>query len=93
MKYVNTDANRRVWSNIQLPDGTTLELGPGEAVDIEGPRIKDTVLKPAKPTKKEQTEQKKEQKDDDAAAAVDAVADDVAVTADTEEKPSGDAPV
>lgn len=50
MKYVNTDWQSRVWLHLQTPDGQTLELAPGETVELAD-RIEDPYLKPAKPAK------------------------------------------
>lgn len=33
-RYRNTDDHRRVWGKLQRPDGRTLELDPGEVVDL-----------------------------------------------------------
>jgi hypothetical protein len=44
---VNTDVNTRVWPRLQLADGHTLELGPGEAAEIDLPAgFEDPYLKP-----------------------------------------------
>lgn len=32
--YRNTDVHRRSWPTIQKPDGSTLELDPGETVEL-----------------------------------------------------------
>jgi hypothetical protein len=33
--FVNTDVHRRTWLNVQGPGGSTLELGPGETVELD----------------------------------------------------------
>ena len=47
MLYRNTSALRRVWTHITAPSGT-LELDPGETVDLDGP-VSDPHLTPAEP--------------------------------------------
>lgn len=89
MKHKNFSAERRVWSGIQAPDGSTLELGPGEEVDLPR-RVKDPVLRPTKLTKKEkdaqakqeakEEQEAKEKEEQDAAAAAEGD------TTDTEEQ-------
>ncbi len=51
MKYVNTDSLERVWPNLSNPaTGTTLELKPGEVVDLDPKNLpedfEDAFLKP-----------------------------------------------
>lgn len=50
MKYANTDAETRRWLTLQHPDGHTLELAPGETVELKE-EIDDPYLKPVKPAK------------------------------------------
>ena len=33
--YRNTDVHVRTWPSLRRPDGRTLELGPGEKVDLD----------------------------------------------------------
>lgn len=35
MRFVNSDVIRRAWHRISLPSGETLELGPGEAAELD----------------------------------------------------------
>lgn len=49
MKHVNTDVHRRRWITLQGPDGRTLELDPGQVVDLPEP-IDDPYLKPVEST-------------------------------------------
>lgn len=53
-EYTNTDSQRRVWPDIQLPDGHTLELDAGETVELDlAAGFDDPFLKPkAKPARK-----------------------------------------
>ena len=45
--YTNTSSSRRVWPRIQGPDGHTLELDPGESVDLDPPEgFADPYLQP-----------------------------------------------
>lgn len=51
MELQNTDAETRIWPNLQTTDGTTLELGPGEVGDVavdEAPD--DPFLRPVQAT-------------------------------------------
>lgn len=77
-KYRNTSESRRVWTHIQLPDLSTLELDSGETVELELPDdFEDTYLKPGF-TKKEQADAAKaaqKQADKEAAEAAAAAAD------------------
>ena len=48
-EVTNTDVSTRVWPRLQLADGHTLELGPGEATEIDLPAgFEDPYLKPVK---------------------------------------------
>ena len=46
MLYVNRDSQRRVWPALQGADGRTLELGPGETVELDQ-EVVDPHLVPA----------------------------------------------
>lgn len=35
--YRNTDTHRRVWMDVTRPDGSTLELAPGEVGETSAP--------------------------------------------------------
>ena len=52
--YTNTSSDHRVWPGIRTPDGLTLELAPGESVDLDV-EVTDPYLQPTKaaPTEKE----------------------------------------
>ncbi len=54
IEYTNMDTQRRVWPDIQLPDGRTLELDAGETVELElAGSFSDPFLKPkSKPARK-----------------------------------------
>jgi len=47
VRFKNHDDNRRVWTGIQLEDGSTLELGPGESIELDLPKsFRDPHLRP-----------------------------------------------
>ena len=48
--FTNTDVHGRVWPHIQRPDGSTLELAPGESAEVDLPEeFSDPHLSDAKP--------------------------------------------
>jgi hypothetical protein len=55
MLYKNTSDEQRTWPSLQRPDGATLELAPGEEVDLDLPAgFEDLHLKPSLATVEEQ---------------------------------------
>lgn len=47
--FVNSGDESRTWPGIQRPDGSTLQLEPGETADLELPaHFQDEYLKPVK---------------------------------------------
>ena len=63
MEYVNTNAQRRVWPALRGSDGSTLDLGPGETVELSSDP-QDPYLKakrsPRKPVKDDEAPDTKE---------------------------------
>lgn len=54
MLYKNTSGIRRVWPQLQRPDGSTLELDAGESAELDLPAgFKDTNLQPPPKPKKQ----------------------------------------
>jgi hypothetical protein len=48
MLYQNTSSEQRLWPSLQRPDGTTLELAPGEEITLDLPLdFEDPHLKPS----------------------------------------------
>ena len=46
-EFVNNGSERRVWTGIQREDGRTLELDPGETVELDlSARFRDPYLQP-----------------------------------------------
>ena len=80
-KYKSTAQHRRVWPSIQRPDGSTLELDPGETAELDLPKgFKDPALEVVekKLTKKQQEEQDKKDQEEKEKAAADAEAETAA---------------
>jgi len=78
-QYRNTTEQRRVWPTIQRPDGTTLDLEPGETAELELPEnFSDATLEDVAPPKKLT---KKEQEAQDKAVAAEAAAEQEAAAA------------
>ncbi len=75
--FRNTDTHRRVWPSITKPDGTTLELGPSEAIELDLPRtFTDAHLESVKKPTKKELEQDPQDETADSDAGDDTTTDD-----------------
>lgn len=63
MRFKNFDSNTRTWLNLQREDGRTLELEPGETVDLDLPKdFSDPHLRPIVTKRESKAEAEKREK-------------------------------